>query len=721
MEQELDVESDLQKLSELVEALKKCGNDRERIEALDRNQRVQRWMQSPSWLRTFSASLSPECELIIKSLIAIGQEEHLLISSGEPALLAEKLRELIEELFPVETFYKEIGGIIGYHWTMFSLLSQGEESEALDRGRYHRPPGIDISSEDEEVRQYILQGIVALPLLAEIYPVGGAADRLKFCDPGCGQPMPAAKLFFCGRTLLEGLIRDVQAREYLYYKLFGEQTTTPIAMMTSVEKDNHRHILDLCETQQWFGRPKDSFRLFCQPVVPTMDKNGKWCLSGPMKFLMKPGGHGVIWKVAKEEGVFDWMQKLGRKKVLVRQINNPIAGIDYGVLAFCGIGFRDDKAFGFASCPRQVKSAEGVNILFEKKSGDQSHYCLTNVEYCDFPKFRIRDVPENLGSSYSQFPSNTNILFADIAAVKETVKCCPIPGMLVNLKTMSFTDSEGNLQEKEVARLESTMQNLADCFEQAADSNVPIKDVGLRTYLTYNHRRKTISTTKKLLLPGASLLETPEGCYYDQLLNAYDLLSNYCHFSLPPMPSMDSYLHQGPSFLFSYHPAIGPLFSVIGQKLRGGTLNQHSEMKLEIAEADIENLTLFGSLHVIAEQVMGEKDEEGILHYSDQTGKCRLRNVTVRNRGVDWEALNSFWRDQIERAELCEIQLRGDGEFIAENVNLNGGMRIVVESGTRVTAIEAEGEIKFKTEALSGHETGWVYHLADDGAIQLEI
>jgi UTP---glucose-1-phosphate uridylyltransferase len=708
-----------ERLSHLVDGLKNCCNAREKIELLDRDPRVKQWLQKPSWLHTFSQSLNQDCELIIKSLVAIAQEDHLLQSAAGTFSLSEKLRMLLEELFPIEAFYKEMGGIVGYHWTLFSFLSQGS-SLSQDRGYYHRPPGIDISSENERVREYILAGIVSLPLLSEIYPVGGAADRLKLLEAESGQLLPAAKLLFCEYSLLEGLIRDLQAREYLYFKLFKEQITTPIAMMTSSEKGNHRHVLSLCEEKKWFGRPKNSFRFFCQPVVPTMDKQGKWCLSGLMRLLMKPGGHGVLWKVAKQEGIFDWLESLGRKKILVRQINNPIAGTDYGLLAFCGIGFREDKVFGFASCPRQVQSAEGVNILIEKKFSTRTTFCLSNIEYCDFPKFSIEDVPLEPGSPYSQFPSNTNILFADIASIKETVKYCPIPGILINLKMLSYTDEEGHLQNQEVARLESTMQNISDCFVESFDSSSSQKDIVLRTYLTYNYRRKTISTTKKLYQQD-SLLETPEGCFYDLLQNAYDLLTNYCHVSLSHFPDVESYIRNGPSFLFLFHPALGPLYSIIGQKIRGGKWGYRSELKLEIAEVDISHLNLSGSLHIIADRVIGEPALDGTLQYSERVGSCRLINVTVENRGIDPNAENIYWKGEIHRDQLCEIIIHGDGEFYAENVLLRGNLKIEVNGGTRLIAFEEGGELKFKQELLYGLKNVWTYHLCDHSFIQLYL
>lgn len=718
MSEENDSSIEIKRLSILVNKLKSCHTDRERIELLDQDQYVKRWQNSPGWLRTFSGMLSQECELMIKSLVAINQESHLFQSmAGTP--IADKLRMMLEELFPVETFYKEIGGIIGYHWTLVSFLSQGRQ-QFQQRGCFHRPPAIDISFENESVCKYIRQGIVSLPLLGEIYPVGGAADRLQLFDKISNQPLPAAKLIFGGYSLLEGLIRDVQAREYLYFKLLGEQITTPIAMMTSSEKENHQHILSLCTERKWFGRPKESFRFFCQSLVPTVDKQGKWCTSGPMKLLMKPGGHGVLWKVAEQEGIFDWLKDLGREKILVRQINNPIAGTDYGLLAFCGVGFRENKFFGFASCPRQVGSAEGMNTLIERKSALTKTYCLTNIEYCDFSKFSIEDAPIEPGSIYSQFPSNTNILFADIGIIKEAIKHCPIPGMLINLKKMTYTDEEGYPQSLEIARLESTMQNIADCFEETVPLSSSLEEAVLQTYLTHNYRRKTISTTKKLYQADASLLETPEGCFYDQLQNAHDLLTNHCSFSVPNMPDPDSYIQQGPSFLFHYHPSLGPLYSIIAQKLRKGKFGYRSELKLEIAEADIECLDLSGSLHIIADQIMGELDSDMTLNYSERVGRCQLINVKVENRGIDVDAPHIYWKGEIFHSELCEIIIHGDGEFFAENIVLRGNLKIEVEKGTRLVAFEERGILSFKKEPLCSKKQRWTYVFSDYDRIVLE-
>jgi hypothetical protein len=63
-----------------------------------------------------------------------------------------------------------------------------------------------------------------LPDLGEIYPLGGSADRLGLIDPDTGECLPAAMLPYCGRTLLEGLIRDLQVEDlYVVPSMLGKK------------------------------------------------------------------------------------------------------------------------------------------------------------------------------------------------------------------------------------------------------------------------------------------------------------------------------------------------------------------------------------------------------------------------------------------------------------------------------------------------------------------
>jgi hypothetical protein len=713
----------LGRLDLLAEALKGADSSQDKLGLLNQDPLVRSFLMCIEEGDPLFAQASVEEEVVMKAMIAIGLGESLFAT--EPQGQARDL--LVQTLLKIEQFYAPLGGIVGYQRIILSLLKEKEgdscDPAPFDTVRFLPPEGIDLSDKTPQVVQAIAAGIERMGELAEIYVVGGAADRLRSGAlsktlSAAGWAPPAARLCFAGKTLLQTLVIDVQAREYLYFKLFHKQLLTPLALMTSLEKGNHQQIVELCEEQNWFGRPKESFFLFCQPSVPTFDREGNWCMAGPWQLLLKPGGHGVIWKLAKDSGVFEWLEKQGRKKALVRQINNPIAGVDDGLLAFTGLGFEWDKVFGFASCPRQIRAAEGINVLVEKRCASGFSYSLRSIEYCDFKKYQISDEPASLGSLYSQFPSNTNILFVDLASIAKIVDLLPIPGGVINFKKTEFQTPTGEMRELEIARLESTMQNIADALiETFSEPRLSGDDRSLKTFLTYNKRHKTISTVKREYSPGSSLLETPEGCFWDLLRNAEELLKEHCHMELPPLGDLPPSLGATPPFLLHYHPALGPLYSVISQKIRRGKIEKGSSLELWIADVDIEELTLDGALSIVAECVMGKTQE--VLSYGAHTGKCELKNVKVVNAGIDRSCPQVYWRGEIQCIEKCEIFLEGDGEFCAEDVTLVGAVRIVVPSGMRVRAVQDGAEIRLSYEKLTAPSWEWQYRFAQDRSIQL--
>ena len=619
----------------LALGLRELKSAAERIAILDRCPRV----------REFKISgLDPNGESAVKQLVALGQMPERVSGALEAA----------ELLADVDSFYREIGGLAGYQMHVRRLLKKKPDGQS--GAQFHSPSFIDISRWSPEVEAAVEAGIASMPELCELYPLGGAADRLHLVDEKTGSDLPAAKLQFAGKTLLERLLSDLEGRERLYFERTGKRIHTPVAIMTSHEKNNRMHVEEILESNRWFGRPKERFFLFVQPLVPGVDEKGDWIWSGDGRPVMKPGGHGAIWKLAIDNGVFDWFRSFGAKAALIRQINNPLAGLDYGLLAFTGLGSSRGMSFGFASCPRACQAAEGVNVVVERKEGDDYLYNLSNIEYCDFEKYGIQDTPIREGEPYSRFTSNTNILFGNLDALEKAVKLCPFPGLLMNLKE----DSSGRF----AGRLESTMQNIADVFVERKGE--PLQEKRLeRTFITYNERSKTISTAKKAYVAGRSLNETPEKCFYDLLVAARDLLQNHCGMELPEGRSLEETLSSYPSFVFLFHPCLGPLFRTIGKKIRGGSLGLGSELSLEIAEAEIEHLVLKGSLRV--------KAAEGAF--------CSLKNCTVENRGVDWERSKPFWKGDYSRKETVWIELGKGARLFADNIRLSGSRHIVVPDG----------------------------------------
>ena len=81
-----------------------------------------------------------------------------------------------------------------------------------------------------------------------------------------------------------------------------------------------------------------------------------------------------------------------------------------------------------------------------------------------------------------------------------------------------------------------------------------------------------------------------------------------CSIEHPPPDdgSAERYLNTGPGFIFAIHPAMGPLWDIIAQKLRGGSIARKSEVKLEIAELNWENVRVAGSLLITCTNLTGE-------------------------------------------------------------------------------------------------------------------
>ncbi|MBI5274755.1 MAG: UTP--glucose-1-phosphate uridylyltransferase [Chlamydiales bacterium] len=638
---------------------------------------------------TLPIPLSLYDEYLIKQVLFIQQQhlffaENLVIGNYQ-----ESFRKLLTHLSFIDHFYHDLGGLVGYQIQVIKMLLEDNKQleEEID---YSSPTGNDINLQNTFVQQSIYEGIKQLDKMAEMYPMGGAADRLQLVDPLTKDPLPAACLKIMSKTLLEWLIEDLQGREFLYFKCFHQELQTPIVMMTSMDKNNHTHIIQLCEQHDWFHRLKDSFYLFPQPLVPVFDRTGNWILEKPLELILRPGGHGVLWKLADKEGVFEKLCHLKKTKALVRQINNPIAGIDYGLLSFMGIGHLGNKKFGFSSCKRTSGMNEGVNVIKAVKQGKM----VSNIEYCDFIHLQHLTQIEN----FDYYPANTNILFVDLKGIQEATKAYPYPGALLNFR---------DINNQSIARLELTMQNLAEYFVD--DSDVPEEE--MQTFLVFNERKKTISAVKKSLKEH-DIKETPTSCFFDLLMNRFDLLVK-CGFTVPMLGEKRDFSSEQPPFIFDYHPALGPLFDIITQKLQHGILYHGAELILNIADIEIEYLVLQGSLLIETKNIFGHM-ENNLFKYSDRTGKCTLKNVTINNLGIDAKIAQPYWKGEYLRQEKCHIVLGENAEFIAENIHLKGDIHIIVEDNTKVTAYEENGLILFKREQITGSFPFYTYLFNND-------
>ncbi|CAL4901230.1 unnamed protein product [Urochloa decumbens] len=593
----------------------------------------------------------------------------------------EVLQKLLKFLGDIEEFYDCIGGIIGYQIMALELLSASKnrmhrpnKDKFVD---FHVPSGLNLLEDREYASQAALWGIEGLPELGEIYPIGGAGDRLGLVDSDTGESLPAALLPYCGRSLLEGLIRDLQ------------------------------------------------------PLVPVVNaEDGKWLISKSLFPVGKPGGHGAIWKLAYDRGIFQWLQQRGRKGATVRQVSNVVAATDLTMMALAGIGLRCNKKLGFASCERRPGATEGVNVLIEKQNLEGLwSYGITCIEYTEFEKYGIPEPTVTTGSSQASYPANTNILYVDLQAVEEVgsrknASC--LPGMVLNLKkAVSYVDHLGFECSAAGGRLECTMQNIADNFMNTYNYKCSKGiESELDTFIVYNERKRvTSSAKKKPKSEDRSLHQTPEGSLLDIMRNAHDLLSK-CSIDVPMVKDNSEYLHSGPPFLIFLHPALGPFWDIMRQKFVGGSVSKGSELQIEVAEFLWKDVELDGSLIILADNIMGStkknKNGEQMLHYGARCGRCRLQNVKIVNEGINWiSPSNVYWKHDVERSESVKIILHGNAEFEAKDVVLKGNHVFEVPDGQRMCIIQDRSGFVVKLDPISEElmDSGtWHWKYTVDGA-----
>lgn len=706
---------------------------------------------------------------VLLAAVSAGQSHVLCPDEGECEHMVEhKLSLLAERLAVIEQFYDTVGGVLGYQATALEQMEEAVASStelALEYGcdasernnsssffhqhsadavlSIHVPRGRNLADEPGVAKEATRWGIAALPHMAEIYPLGGAGDRLGLQHEETGESLPVALLNYDGRSLLECLVRDLEAREWLYFKLFGEQIQTPLAIMTSEVKRNHEHILQLCQSKNWFNRGRNNFVLFQQPLVPVccLHNEGEWVLDAPLEPSVKPGGHGVLWKLMHDNGVLPWLQHTkGRTASIVRQISNPIAGTDSTLLCLAGVGIHENRNFGFVSCERKPGASEGVNVLVERQNArGEYEYAVSNIEYTEFQRYGIVD--EDAGSTFSHFgngsksgvsryPANTNVLFARLQAIEAAVsggdQHGALPGMLINLGSKAKARAhDGTLTR--AGRLECSMQNIADVLTTRSSQRLTDDALdALDTFLVYNRRQKVTSSAKRQREHGSTqLAQTPDGSFLDYLQNALEALQQG-GWSVPRINTAEEYVREGPGTITVLHPALGPLWNVIAQKLRGGKLRRGSELRLDVAEADIEALDLDGSMRVEAECPLGQTEPttsgENVLTFrSEYCAKIRVHNVHVVNEGVCWDVdSNCFWMDRLTRSECLRIRLFGNAELDAEGVRLEGDEQLDVPCGYRMVLRPSSDGSSARTQWLeqlpcNGTESSWWWVYEFDG------
>lgn len=359
-----------------------------------------------------------------KTVFEIGQG-HIFEVFSNGKLDQLRWQSLMLWLDEIDQFFLPIGGLKGLEKKITEMLYHEAEIPFEAYPYIPKKPDFDENN--------FKKGISYQKNLIEVVVLGGAAERLNFKDEVTQEPLPAFLYPFMGKTLLEWIILDIQSKERLMEELFGESELTPIVLMTSVSKNNKKLLLSFLEEKKFFDRPKSSFFLLEQPLVPYVDRQGKWCLDELQNIQKAPCGHGAVWKLLHDSKELESVIK-EKTHVLVRQINNPVLSFFDTLPLFVQTTLDSPAELALLVTDTLPGAKEGKIIL--KKNGR-----FTNLEYIH------NEVSDLFGFA------NVNAILMKVDVLNSSVFQNPFPGFLLNFKG------------KERARPEMSMQNIVDSIE----------------------------------------------------------------------------------------------------------------------------------------------------------------------------------------------------------------------------------------------------------------
>lgn len=194
----------------------------------------------------------------------------------------------------------------------------GEDWAALAK-RAHAPPAFRLEGKNEFTPQQGRQrGEEALRAghVGAILVAGGQGTRLGFDHPKGMFPIGPVSQASLFQILLEKLLA--------MWRRCG--AAIPLYLMTSPA--THEETLAYLAQVQSFGLPADDVRVFCQGVMPAVDKDsGKLLLEEPGRLALSPDGHGGMLAALVRNGQMDDIRRRGLRQLFYFQVDNPLVNV----------------------------------------------------------------------------------------------------------------------------------------------------------------------------------------------------------------------------------------------------------------------------------------------------------------------------------------------------------------------------------------------------------
>ena len=140
--------------------------------ALSENPSVQQALATHPDIQEFLQTAPLKVTYVLKVAGALNQYDSLFAGLDTVKDKNEALNQLASTLITVDDFYKPMGGLLGYHKTVLSLLMTKEPEIAKDR--FYPPPTNDVRQKTKDVWKYCYTGVKSLPKSSQIFVLGGA-------------------------------------------------------------------------------------------------------------------------------------------------------------------------------------------------------------------------------------------------------------------------------------------------------------------------------------------------------------------------------------------------------------------------------------------------------------------------------------------------------------------------------------------------------------------
>lgn len=241
---------------------------------------------------------------LLQLLQPLGQE-HLLRFWGE--LSTEERGRLANQIRSID-------------WETFATLAANESGQQdWDRlvAQVSPPQALSLLEQAEPQRkraataageEALARGQVGFILVA-----GGQGSRLGFEHPKGMFPIGPVS----GRSLFQILLEHARARS------LRANVSLPVYIMTSPQTD--RETRAFLEAHRWFGYPAEDIRIFCQGVIPAVDRQSRQILlAEKAELFVNPDGHGGCLAALARAGLLEEMRQRGVEQLFYGQVDNPL-------------------------------------------------------------------------------------------------------------------------------------------------------------------------------------------------------------------------------------------------------------------------------------------------------------------------------------------------------------------------------------------------------------